>query len=57
MLYFFGFLMLVRNPKIGKMVRTLGKKDSDMPVELDMSEIDKKFKDRANGKDTGKGSR
>ena len=32
-------------------------KDLDMPVELDMSEIDQKFKDRANGKDTGKGSR
>lgn len=32
-------------------------KDSEIPVELDMSEIDKKFKDRANGKDTGKGSR
>ncbi len=31
--------------------------DKDMPVELDMSEIDQKFKDRANGKDTGKGSR
>ena len=32
-------------------------KDLDMPVELDMSEIDQKFKDRANGKDSGKGSR
>ena len=32
-------------------------KESDMPVELDMSEIDQKFKDRANRKDSGKGSR
>ena len=32
-------------------------KDSDIPLELDMSEIDQKFKDRANGKYTGKGSR
>lgn len=32
-------------------------KDSEMPVELDMSEINQKFKDRANGKNTGKGSR
>lgn len=31
--------------------------NEDMPVELDMSEIDKKFKDRVNGKVTGKGSR
>lgn len=43
---------------IGDMVQdTICKSVNKNSVELDMSEIDKKFKDRVNGKVTGKGSR
>lgn len=43
---------------IGDMVQdTICKSVNKNSVELDMSEIDQKFKDRANGKDSGKGSR